>query len=369
MVVMAEPAACAREHQAGAHRHAVEQHGAGAADAVLAAGMRALEAEQVAQAIEQRGARLDLELVQRAVDVELNAHGLCSLAHRRSASATARAASTGGDAAAIGGGGVQIVERLDVGERVLDRARAPPSASSVPPVNCCSALSSRIGMIGRRADADGDAFASCRRPSSTCAAAETKAKSLRRAFTSWKPMPTLARARPESARRSDTRRPAALVIIGPTIEIARRDLGGLAAGAIAQAWHRASPRSATISAAGSALASEPPMVPRARVAAWPMLGMARANSGTLAATSASRSTTHCRVVAPMATPSPSLADIGQGGDAVDVDQPGRAREPHRHHRHQRLPAGDHARAVVGGEQRAGFVDVGRRGNTRTVLLS
>ena len=32
-------------------------------------------------------------------------------------------------------------------------------ASSVLPVSCCSALSSRIGMIGRRADADGDAFA------------------------------------------------------------------------------------------------------------------------------------------------------------------------------------------------------------------
>jgi len=41
-----------REHQAGARRLAVEQHGAGAADAVLAAGMRAGETEIVAQAIE-----------------------------------------------------------------------------------------------------------------------------------------------------------------------------------------------------------------------------------------------------------------------------------------------------------------------------
>ena len=37
-----------------------------------------------------------------------------------------------------------------------------------------------------------------------------------------------------------------------------------------------------ISAAGSALASEPPMVPRARVGAWPMNGMTLASSGTSA---------------------------------------------------------------------------------------
>ena len=93
MVVMAEPSACGGEHQAGAHRDAVEQHGAGAADAVLAAGMRAFETERVAQAIEQSGARLDLERLLAAVDVELNAHGFSSLARGR-ASATARAAST-----------------------------------------------------------------------------------------------------------------------------------------------------------------------------------------------------------------------------------------------------------------------------------
>ena len=37
----------------------------------------------------------------------------------------------------------------------------------------------------------------------------------------------------------------------------------------------------------------------------------------------------------------------------------RPREPHRHQRHQRLAARDQPRAVVGGEQGAGFIDVGR----------
>ena len=65
-----------REHQAGAHGNTVEQHGAGAADAVLAAGMGALEAERVAQAVEQSGARLDVNLMHSAVDRQINAHGL-----------------------------------------------------------------------------------------------------------------------------------------------------------------------------------------------------------------------------------------------------------------------------------------------------
>ncbi len=47
-----------REHQAGPHRLAIDQHGAGAADAVLAAGMGAVEQEILAQRIEQGLARL-----------------------------------------------------------------------------------------------------------------------------------------------------------------------------------------------------------------------------------------------------------------------------------------------------------------------
>ena len=56
------------EHQARAHRLAVHQHGAGAADAVLAADVRAGEAELVAQEVAEQQARLDLGGVGRAVD-------------------------------------------------------------------------------------------------------------------------------------------------------------------------------------------------------------------------------------------------------------------------------------------------------------
>src|SRR5712691_1366690 len=57
-----------REHQAGARRIAVEQDGAGAAHAVLAAEMGAGQAEIVADEIRQRDADLDLLLVPLAVD-------------------------------------------------------------------------------------------------------------------------------------------------------------------------------------------------------------------------------------------------------------------------------------------------------------
>ena len=48
-----------REHQAGAHRLAVDQHRAGAANAVLAADMRAGLAAILADGVDQRPARLD----------------------------------------------------------------------------------------------------------------------------------------------------------------------------------------------------------------------------------------------------------------------------------------------------------------------
>ena len=60
-----------REHQAGAHRRAVDDHGAGAAHAVLAADMGAGQPQIVAQAIRQRQPRLDLDLDLLAVDLKL----------------------------------------------------------------------------------------------------------------------------------------------------------------------------------------------------------------------------------------------------------------------------------------------------------
>ncbi len=59
-----------REHQAGAHRVAVDQHGAGAADAVLAAEMGAGEAAVLAERVGERAPRLDRDRVRRAVHRE-----------------------------------------------------------------------------------------------------------------------------------------------------------------------------------------------------------------------------------------------------------------------------------------------------------
>ena len=56
------------EHQAGADRRAVDQHGAGAADAVLAADMGAGLAAILANGIHQRAPRLDPDGVAFAVD-------------------------------------------------------------------------------------------------------------------------------------------------------------------------------------------------------------------------------------------------------------------------------------------------------------
>ena len=55
---------------AGANRHAVDQHRAGAADAVLAAEMGAGQVAALAQKIRQMGARLDAARNRLAVDVE-----------------------------------------------------------------------------------------------------------------------------------------------------------------------------------------------------------------------------------------------------------------------------------------------------------
>ena len=103
-----------REHQAGAHRLAVDQHGAGAADAVLAADMGAGQPQMMAQAIGERQARLDLDLDRLAVDFEFDRHGFHTLRRRGFERALDHGA---GERAAIGGAGVDIVLRIDRGGR------------------------------------------------------------------------------------------------------------------------------------------------------------------------------------------------------------------------------------------------------------
>src|SRR5258708_1722664 len=75
-----------RKHQAGPYRLVVDQHGAGAADAVLAAEMRAGEAAILAQRVGQAAPRLDADraliAVHREGDVLSIAHCASHLASR-----------------------------------------------------------------------------------------------------------------------------------------------------------------------------------------------------------------------------------------------------------------------------------------------
>ena len=99
-------------------------------------------------------------------------------------------------------------------------------------------------------------------------------------------------------------------------------------------------------AAGSACATEPPTVPRARVAAWPTWRTAWASSGQCRATSGERSSAAWRTVAPIRSVPLAAAQHAEAGDRVDVDEPRGPREPQVEQRHQALAAGEHARVLA-----------------------
>ena len=270
MVVMAEPSRLHGKHQAGAHRDAVEQHGAGAADAVLAAGMRAGQRQLVAQAIEQRGARLDVERAVFAVDVEFNAHALFPLRTLRRASATARAAR------------LIATRRRYAAEACRSASASMPASASVtaaftaagssaPPVSLLLGAVEPQRKIGHRADADGDAFAfavvaklDLRRRRHEGEVAAPRIHLVKADADLFTPPNRKAHAGQHRAgrQRRDHR---------PDEEIARRDLAVLPPARYVSVASSVMAISGS-SAAGSALASEPPMVPRARVAAWPIQG-------------------------------------------------------------------------------------------------
>ena len=74
-VVIVPPLGLYGEKQAGAHRLAVEQHGAGTAHAVLAAHMGAGETQLVAEEVAQEETRFRRSVVMSAVDGESDPHG------------------------------------------------------------------------------------------------------------------------------------------------------------------------------------------------------------------------------------------------------------------------------------------------------
>ena len=111
-------------------------------------------------------------------------------------------------------------------------------------------------------------------------------------------------------------------------------------------WLRSTSRASRIcatsgsSADGSACTRLPPAVPRLRVCTWPTNASACRSSGTLAASAV----VALDVALPRAGAHAHGVRFGrdefQRRDLVDVDQPGRAQQPERHHGDQALPAGD-----------------------------
>ena len=99
-------------------------------------------------------------------------------------------------------------------------------------------------------------------------------------------------------------------------------------------------RQAGSSAAGSAKAIEPPIVPRLRIAGWPICGRAEAISGAWRAISAERSACAWRTSAPISTWPFLQRDAVEPADAVDVDEQGGMAQPHIERGDQALPAGE-----------------------------
>jgi hypothetical protein len=87
------PAVCLDgEHEARARGLTVDLHGARAADAVLAADVRAGEPGDVADEVRQQGPRLDVARIRLAVDVDRDPHVVdaSSIARRTSSVVSAR---------------------------------------------------------------------------------------------------------------------------------------------------------------------------------------------------------------------------------------------------------------------------------------
>ena len=111
-------------------------------------------------------------------------------------------------------------------------------------------------------------------------------------------------------------------------------------------WKRASSAASTTgsSAFGSACATEPPIVPRARIWVWPTCRTACAQQRP-ALRDQPRRALERRLARHRADPQRAAVgvQVREPGDALEVDQPRRPREPEVEHRHQALAAGERPR--------------------------
>src|SRR6266508_86182 len=104
-----------REHQAGAGRQAVDEHGAGAADAVLATDVGPGEAQVLAQEVHEELARLAAPLPPLTIDGELDGDevGHSAVSHSRLRPAQGAAGEHARQVATVGGRGVDVGVGLD----------------------------------------------------------------------------------------------------------------------------------------------------------------------------------------------------------------------------------------------------------------
>src|SRR3954469_225211 len=250
----ARPAGLDGKRQAGADRLAVELDRARAAGALLAADLGPGQ-PALADEVGERGPRLDVAGVRHAVDQQRDPH-VASIASRASAATSARRCGCAISAAAssaaacaspsrsaasalVARSGCEPVPSSAIAAYPGARTTATPAVAKLPPVGAYSANAVRAW-----AGSGGSSIAVSSSPGSSAVSSGPVKKS------------------------SITRSPRAL-----------------------RTWKRASSAvSATGSSAlGSACATEPPTVPRDRIAAWPACLTACWSSGQWRATSGDRS--------------------------------------------------------------------------------
>ena len=185
-----------RKYQAGARRLAVDQHRAGTANAVLSAGVDPVEIESVAQAVDQRGARLDVQRL--------------AVAPLTSSSTFMRASAASSRASAIARRPARGTRRgsrrpaCGLPRFLARRAAAPVSRTPLRPARSDQRLGHRIEPHrhgGRATDAERQARQRPALSSATCAAAETTEVAAARADLLEADTDRGRRARPESGPR------------------------------------------------------------------------------------------------------------------------------------------------------------------------
>ena len=117
MVVISAPCGGDGEGEAGVDAAAVEEHGAGAALAVVAALFGAGEVEVLAQGVEQGGAGVERELVRFAVDLEGEVEHLRRAWPDRLRLGESDGGQAGGDAGAEDAGGLDEAAAGEAGVR------------------------------------------------------------------------------------------------------------------------------------------------------------------------------------------------------------------------------------------------------------